>query len=464
MITDTHRASARAATIVATVSSFIGPFMSSSVNVALPSIGDDFSMGPVLLGWINTTYLLSAAAFLIPFGRLGDIHGRKKIYIWGLFVLLISSLLIANSVSGTMIIACRVLQGLAAAMIFSSVIPILVSVVEPSRRGHALGIATAATYIGLSAGPFLGGLITQALGWRFIFWLNIPLALTLLLMTFLMLKGEWAEAHGEKFDLIGSAILGFALFATMYGFSTLPSVSAWFSLIIGILTISLFIYFEQRTVHPVFNIDLFRRNIPFAFSNLAALINYAATFAVGFLLSLYLQNVKGFPPETAGLVLMAQPIMMAVFSPLSGRMSDKVEPRIIASVGMAFSMIGLGMMIFLGSTTGLIYIIACLIVLGFGFGLFSSPNTNAVMSSVDRQVYGVASATLSTMRQTGMMFSMGIVMMAMSVMIGKAEITPASAGGFITSLRVSFGIFVGLCFLGIFASLARGNLNRNHQS
>ncbi|SYZ72294.1 putative transport protein [Candidatus Zixiibacteriota bacterium] len=461
MKSDSARASARAAIIVASVSSFIGPFMSSSVNVALPTIGQTFSMGPVLLGWINTTYLLSAAAFLIPFGRLGDIYGRKKIYIWGLFILLFSSLLIGASVSASMIIACRVLQGLAAAMIFSSVIPILVSVVEPHRRGHALGIASAATYIGLSAGPFLGGFVTQLLGWRYIFWIIVPFALILLAMTFALLKGEWAEAHGEKFDLLGSAILGLALFATMYGFSTLPEPSAWIFLIVGVLTLLLFIYFEQRTVHPVFNIDLFRRNIPFAFSNLAALINYAATFAVAFLLSLYLQNVKGLKPEIAGLVLVAQPVMMALFSPLSGKMSDKIEPRIIASIGMAISMIGLAMMIFLGSATGLVYVIACLVVLGFGFGLFSSPNINAVMSSVDRQVYGVASATLSTMRQVGMMFSMGIVMMTMSVMIGKAEITPESAGAFVTSLRISFGIFVGLCFLGIFASLARGNLKRN---
>jgi EmrB/QacA subfamily drug resistance transporter len=460
MITETIRHPKRIAILVATLSSFIGPFLSSSLNVALPSIGHEFAMGPIFLGWINTSFLLAVATFIIPFGRLGDIYGRKKIFMGGLFVLLVASLLIAISHSSMMIIACRVLQGFASAMIFATVIPMLLSVIPGSERGHALGITTGSVYFGLSAGPFLGGIITQHLGWRFIFWLNIPLSLTLLMITTLMLKGDWAEACGERFDLAGAVILGLGLFLTMCGFSTLPSINGAILIAVGILGILFFVFFEMRTLHPIMDINLFRHNAVFAFSNLAALINYAATFAVSFLLSLYLQKVKSLTPQSTGLVLVAQPIVQALFSPMTGRLSDRIEPRLLASWGMAFTLFGLIMLVFLGVNTSVFYVVSCLVILGFGFALFSSPNTNAVMSSVGRQFYGVTSATLSTMRQIGMMFSMGIVMMSMSLLLGKSEITPDNPGQFPTGMRVSFGMFALLCFGGIFASLARGNINR----
>ena len=460
MITETRRHPKRIAILVATLSSFIGPFLSSSLNVALPSIGQEFAMGPILLGWINTSFLLAVATFIIPFGRLGDIYGRKKIFMGGLFVLLVASLLIAISHSSIMIIACRVLQGFASAMIFATVIPMLLSVIPGSERGHALGVTTGSVYFGLSAGPFLGGIITQHLGWRFIFWLNIPLSLTLLMITTLMLKGDWAEACGERFDLAGAVILGLGLFLTMYGFSTLPSINGAILIAVGILGILFFVFFEMRTLHPIMDINLFRHNAVFAFSNLATLINYAATFAVSFLLSLYLQKVKSLTPQSTGLVLVAQPIVQALFSPMTGRLSDRIEPRLLASWGMAFTLLGLIMLVFLGVNTSVFYVVFCLVILGFGFALFSSPNTNAVMSSVGRQFYGVTSATLSTMRQIGMMFSMGIVMMSMSLLLGRSEITPDNPGQFPASMRISFGMFALMCFGGIFASLARGNINR----
>ncbi|MCD6449978.1 MAG: MFS transporter [Thermotogaceae bacterium] len=203
---------------------------------------------------------------------------------------------------------------------------------------------------------------------------------------------------------------------------------------------------------------LFINNRVFAFSNLAALINYSATFAVGFLLSLYLQYMKTLGPQSAGLILVAQPIMMAIFSPFAGRLSDRFEPRVIASAGMALTAVSLSLFIFLNEKTGLEYIIASLILLGFGLALFSSPNANAVMSSVERKFYGVASAMLATMRLVGQMLSMGITMMIFAIYIGKVQITPQYFSLFLTSLRISFIIFAVLCFGGIFASLARGKV------
>jgi MFS family permease len=205
----------------------------------------------------------------------------------------------------------------------------------------------------------------------------------------------------------------------------------------------------------------FRRNPVFAYSNLAALINYAATFAVGFMLSLYLQKVRMLTPQVAGTILVAQPIVQAIFSPLAGRLSDKVEPRTLASLGMAVICVGLLMLTVVSLTTPVIYIIACLVLLGFGFALFSSPNTNAIMSSVSRSDYGFAGATVSAMRQIGMMFSMVVVTVTMTLFIGSSEILPANADRFIVSCRYAFALFALMCFGGIFASLARGNMQRS---
>jgi EmrB/QacA subfamily drug resistance transporter len=460
MKSDTLDKTGRAAMIVAGLSSFLGPFMSSSVNVALPSMGEELGMGAVLLGWVNTAFLLAAAAPLIPFGRLGDMYGRKRLFVSGTAVLMLGSGLVALSPTAGMVILGRVLQGFGASMIFATGMAILVSVVPANQRGRVLGIAVAAVYLGLSTGPFFGGLVTQYLGWRWIFWFNLPPGLILLAVAALMLKGEWAEAARERFDVLGSLVLAVGLIATMYGFATLPSTSAAVLIVVGVVALVLFVGIEQRISHPVLDIGLFRYNAVFAFSSLAALINYAATFAVGFLLSLYLQEVKGLEPRAAGLVLVAQPIVQAAFSPLTGRWSDRIEPRTLASLGMSVAFVGLVLLTFLREQSSVGYVIACLVLLGFGFALFSSPNTNAIMSSVRRESYGVASAVMSAMRQIGMMLSMGIVMMILALILGASEIGVANRAPFVGSMRIAFTIFAVMCFGGIFASLARGRMNR----
>jgi EmrB/QacA subfamily drug resistance transporter len=461
MTDNSDRATRNAAIFVAALSSFIGPFMGSSVNVALPAIGSEFTMGAVVLGWINTAYLLAAATFLIPFGRLGDLYGRKRIFTTGIILLLVSSVLLALSSSSTEMILYRVLQGFASSMIFATALPILMSVIPPQERGKAIGLTVAAVYLGLSTGPFFGGLVTQQLGWRYIFWLNVPLGLLLLLATVFLLKGDWADEARNRFDYVGAMILGLGVLLTMYGFTTMPSFLAGTLVVLGISAMILFVRYERGVMNPLVDIRLFSENPVFAFSNLAALINYAATFAVGFILSLYLQKVRGYTPQYAGTILIAQPLVQAIFSPLAGRLSDRLEPRTLASAGMAVTAVGLVFLALLTEATSTVFLVACLILLGFGFALFSSPNTNAIMSSVAPRIYGLAGATLSAVRQIGMMFSMAVVTMMMSLFIGNAEILPENAGAFLTSCRYAFGLFALLCFGGIFASLARGKMQRS---
>jgi len=438
--------------------SFLTPFMASSVNIALPSIGEEFNMNAVLLGWVATTYILSAAMLLVPFGRLGDIYGRKRIFIYGVIVYTLSSLLLGVSVSSKMLIGLRILQGIGGSMMFSTSVAILTSLFPPHERGKILGINVAMVYIGLSLGPTLGGFLTQTLGWRSIFLFNVPLGLVVIIFAFWKLKGDWAEAKGEKFDLIGTIIYGIMLVSIMYGFTRLPSSLGIALTLFGVLSFFIFIVLELKMKNPVLNINLFKNSKPFTFSNIAALINYSATSAVGFLLSLYLQYLKALSPRDAGLVLLAQPATQAIFSPIAGRLSDRIEPRIVASIGMGLTVVGLCLLIPLDEATSLIYMIISLIFLGFGFALFSSPNTNAVMSSVEKRYYGVASGTLGTMRMTGQMLSMGIVMLIFSVYIGKVKITPEYYQLFLKSARTAFIIFSFLCVGGVFASLSRGRV------
>ena len=288
--------------------------------------------------------------------------------------------------------------------------------------------------------------------------MNVPLGLIIIAAIFWKLKGEWAEARGEKFDLSGSIIYGVALVAIMYGLSLLPAMSGVWVIIIGILGILAFIRWEMKVASPVLPMNLFKNNAVFAFSNLAALISYSATFAVAFLLSLYLQYTKGLSPQNAGLILVSMPAMQAILSPLAGRLSDRIEPRIIASIGMGLTTIGLVLLTFLNQNTAIGFILISLIILGFGFALFSSPNTNAIMSSVEKRSYGIASATLATMRTVGMTLSMGIAMLIFAIFIGRVEITPEYYPVFVSSLKIAFVIFATLCFGGIFASLARGKI------
>ncbi|QYZ80320.1 MFS transporter [Methanofollis formosanus] len=446
--------------VIATVASFLTPFMSSSINIALPVIGAEFATDAVLLGWIQTAYLLASAICLVPFGRLADIHGMKKIFLTGITIFTLSTLLCGLSPTVNALIALRMVQGVGTAMIAVTAVAVLTAVFPAGERGRVLGINVAAVYTGLSMGPFLGGVLTQHLGWRSIFLVTVPLGLIAVALT-LRARGEWSTPRDERFDLIGSVVYGTTLLALMYGLTLLPEATGFGLIAVGVVGIFLFLWQESHTESPVLQVRLFFENHVFTFSNIAALINYSATFAVSFLLSLYLQYNRGLDPQAAGLILLAQPVVQALISPAAGRLSDRVEPRIVSSVGMTLSAAGLALLTVLTEETPVPYILISLVVLGTGYALFSSPNTNAIMSSVEKRYYGVASATLATSRQVGMMLSMGIVMMIFSVVIGRVAITPAEHAPLLSSINLAFMLFAALCVVGIFFSLARGRVRED---
>ncbi len=444
---------------VAAMASFLTPFMGSAVNLAIPSIGREFNSSAFLLGWVASSYILASAAFLVPFGRLADIVGRRKVFCCGVVFFGLSSLLCGLARSVETLIAFRVLQGIGSAMIFGTAMAILTSVFPPQERGKVLGINVATVYVGLSLGPVLGGTMNHNLGWQSIFYFTALLSLLVVLLALMGLKGEWAGARGEKYDYTGAVLYAAGLVSFMYGVSSIAA-SPWakYLLLLGLALLVAFVRYETSILQPVLNIRLFSRNVTFTFSNLAALINYCATFAVGFLLSLHLQVVMGYNSQAAGLILLSQPVIMALLSPFAGTLSDRIEPRLVSSLGMAVTTLGLLVLCFLNPHTPLWLLMADLALLGIGFALFSSPNSNAVMSSVEKKFYGIASSTLGTMRLTGQAVSMAIVTLLLAIYVGNVELSRADTALLVRGVKVSFTIFTFICFGGIFASLARGNV------
>jgi len=446
-------------TLIAVMSSaFLVPFVASALNLALPTMGREYNSSAVLLSWVVTSYLVASAAFLLPLGRWADMKGRPPIYQAGLGLFAFFTLLCALSPSIHILLLFRVLQGISAAMIFCTSTAILTEVFPIHRRGRVLGLSVSSTYVGLSLGPVLGGWMTHYLGWRSIFYFIAAIAFIVMIFVRLYIKGEWKKIPGDKFDLQGSLLYVASLGSFMYGVSALSdsSQAKYFALAGAILLLG-FIRYELDQRQPLIDLHMFVKNISFAYSNLAAMIHYSATFALTFLMSIYLQTIVGFSAQQAGLIILAQPLMMALFSPLAGTLSDRVEPRIVASTGMGLTALGLFGMIFLGQNTPIPWIVVDLLAIGIGFALFSSPNTNAVMASVKPPLYGVASSTLGTMRMIGQSFSMAIVTLVLAAFIGNEVLTQVDPGVLMKSIKTAFVIFTILCIAGVFASLARGN-------
>lgn len=434
------------------LSSFLTPFSGSSFSIALPSISSEFGLDAVAMNWASLAFLLSSAVFLIPFGKLADMHGRKRVYTLGIAVFTLSSALLAACPSSAAIVPLRALQGIGSAMVFGTGVAILVSSSSPAERGSTLGIYSASVYAGLSVGPFLGGYMTQNLGWRSIFVFNVVLGLSIILLTIARMRGEWREDGEKRFDLMGSAAYGAMFFALMYGFSKIPQAESIPPIVLSLLLAACLLYVERRAENPVLDVRLFTGNRAFVLSNLAALVNYSATYSVTFLLSLYLQFLKAMTPQQAGVVMISSPVLQALISPLAGRLSDRVKPASIATIGMAVTTFSLLPFVFLSEGTPVAGVSGSLALLGVGLALFSSPNTNYIMGSVDRRLYGVASSIVGTMRLTGQMLSQGTAMMTFALYLGAEEITQPLFPQLLSSIRACFVIFFFLCTLGVVAS------------
>lgn len=432
------------------------PFMGASINLALPEIAVEYDMGSVGQSWILTSFLIASAIFQVPFGRLADIVGRKRIFLYGLMLITLFSMAPMLIHGGAFLIACRVFQGIGSAMTFSTGMAILTAVFEPAERGRAMGVNVAVVYLSLALGPSLGGFMMAQWGWQSIFAVTAAVSLVAFIGSAIVLKEQWQEAKGERFDVPGTLLFSLSLLMLIYGFTILPSLIGFVLIGVGSVLLIYFVRYERRIEQPVLNVKLFFTNRLFALSSVAALINYATTFPIGFFMSLYLQQVKGFEVQYAGIIMIAQPIIQTILSPLAGRLSDRIPSYYLASGGMALIAVSLLCVgLFFTIDTPIWFIVLILMLFGVGFAAFSSPNTNAIMSSVEKRDYSTASATTGTMRLAGQAFSMGIATLVITLFLGGKRVVPDLADEFMQAMHLIFILFAVVNLLGIYASMAR---------
>ncbi|MGB9936578.1 MAG: MFS transporter [Methanobacterium sp.] len=450
--------------ITVALGAFLIPFMGTSLSIALPPIGIEFSLDAVFLSWISTAFILANAALILPFGRIADIYGRKKVFTYGILIYTISSFLGAISPSGNLLLISSFLQGVGCSMIFGTGVALLSSVFSPEERGKSYGIYVGAVYAGIFSGLLIGGFLIQNFGWRTIFIFNVPIGIFILSLLYTKIKTEYSGCKGEKFDFIGSILFIIIIITLLQGFSTMVTQDyGKYLLLIGFLTSLIFLKYESNYSDPLIALSIFKNPL-FTVSVISLLIINVGTSSMNYLLSLYFQYLKLLPPNTAGLILVLQPIFVAIISPIAGRISDRFDPRVFTSTGMLITTIGLFILVFLNENTPFYSIILGLVLIGIGVALFASPATNAAMSTVSKKFYGVASATVSTMVFSGQLLSMAVVILIFAFYLGNVQIIPQYYPLFLKSANIAFIVYTVVCFIAIFALLLLGKnkpLNEN---
>jgi MFS family permease len=445
--------------LVMSMTNWMAAFLTSSVNIALPYLKEEFHLGPVALGWIPLCYILAAAVVLMPFGRIADTAGRRLIFVAGLSIMFVGTAAAIFVDSYVLLIVFRVMQGTGSGMVFASSTAAVTVAYPRARRGFAMGVMAMAAYAGQAMGPPIGGVIVDHIGWRGLFVVGACYgAVNLFLDAWLLRRAEWKESRSAHFDWQGSVVYGLALSAFLLGTAWLPLVEGVVLALVGIVGLAGFAWWESRAESPVFDVKLFRHNRLYALSNLTALISYASAWAMTFLMSLYLQYIRGLDPQTAGLLLITGVALQTAVSPFGGRLADRVQPRWVVSGGMGLSALGLASFTLLGFDTPYWQILIALCVLGLGYAFFSGPNQSAIMSSVERKNVGVASAGVGTMRVVGQALSIALATLVVAAIVGRQEFTSADYPNLLTAIRVTFGIMAVLAALSVVASLARGDV------
>jgi len=440
--------------ITLSITSFLVPYMGSSLNLALPELALAFGLDAKELGWVTSAFLIATAVFQVPFAKIADLFGRKKVFLLGVALFGAASVACAIAWDFISLIVFRVFAGLGSAMIFGTNLAILSSTYEASERGKAMGVLTSVVYMALAVGPFLGGILTHYFGWESVFYIPGTILVVQAISVPFFIKHEWKEDSSKHFDKRGSLIYGFAVFCSIFGFSEFPNIYAFILVLVGILLFVFFYNYEKHKEEPVFHVRLFGGNKIFTLASTATFFSYAATTASFFILSLYLQFVRGFDARAAGLVLVSSAVVQSIAALFAGRLADKFEPSKISMLGMGLNAIGLFGLVFAGLESSIYFIVPMLLLLGLGIGLFGAPNTKVIMGSVEKKHISQASATVGTMRLSGQAFSMAIAMMSISLFIGNSQIIPENFENFMQSWRFTFVFCAVLCIVGAFASRA----------
>src|SRR4051812_16567165 len=394
----------------------VGTFMSaldgSIVNTLLPILSRELGTTIAGIEWITTIYLLVISALLLSIGRAGDLFGHKRLYVAGFILFITGSALCGFATSARALTALRVLQALGAAMLMATAPAILTRSFPPSQRGRALGALGTFTYLGLTAGPSLGGWLATSFGWRWVFFINVPIGILAVILAVTSILDDHAHYRDERFDFIGASIFTVGLTALMIALNQ-GHAWGWGSALTtgllagGVVLLFIFVRVEANRFSPMLDLTLFRSRV-FSASTLSALLNYACVYSILFVMPFLLIQSRGLSAQQAGIVLTAQPIIMAIVAPISGAFSDLMGSRLLATVGMLVLTAGLTGLAILARTGSLEQIAICLAVVGLGVGTFVSPNNSALMGAAPSNRQGIASGVLATARNVGMAFGVGI--------------------------------------------------------
>ncbi|NJB68147.1 MFS family permease [Desulfobaculum xiamenense] len=436
-----------------TATQFAVPFMLSAIAVALPVIGHDFGARAVELGLVESAYIATASMLLLPFARASDMFGRGFVFVCGVTTFTVASLLLALAQSIELFIGLRVLQGVGSSAQIATGLAIISEVFPREERGRAIGLSVAGVYVGLSAGPYLGGLVTTHLGWRWVFLLGMAACLVALIMAVRGLDVHPRKGDGTRFDWGGlvTSAAGFGL--VVFGSAEWGGVPGKVMVLCGLALLGVFAWWERRAEAPLLDMGLLATNRSFAYASAVQFINYAATFGVTFLTSLYLQTVLGMTPGQAGALLIVQPLVMASLAPVSGRMADRLPPHRVATVGMALGTLGLLLALRFGPSTEPWWVMLVLAFFGMGTALFATPNMSVIMGSVTPRHYAMASAMTGGMRTAGMTASIVCIGFVLSSVMGDAAVSAATSGAYLRAMHVALSGFVMLSAVGVLLSL-----------
>lgn len=431
--------------------SFMAALDGSVVNTILPVVQESFASNVATVEWVVTIYLLVLSGLLLSFGRLGDLHGHKSVYVWGFGIFAISSALCGAAQAPETLILFRGVQAIGAAMLASNAPAILTGNFPGSMRGRALGLASMMTYIGLTVGPSFGGWLAQAFGWRSVFYINVPVGALALILSLVFIPNDSPTESGQRFDLPGGLLFLASLTAFLlglnkgadWGWASLPVLG----LLVGsVLLMVIFTLVEGNSPAPMLDLSLFRVPL-FSAATASAVLNYICVYTITFLMPFYLIQGRGLNSAQAGLLLTAQPVIMAIAAPISGAFSDRTGSRWPGMIGMGLLSAGLFMLSGLGSSTPLLFAGLALALAGLGTGTFISPNTSALMGSAPKHRQGIASGVQAAARNVGMVLGIGLAGAIFTTHLAQ----PAPEALF-RGIDMGFQVAGGIAMFGIFIS------------
>ncbi|MCF0227106.1 MAG: MFS transporter [Methanobrevibacter sp.] len=437
---------------VTTLTTFFIIFLSTAVMIAIPTISNEFGMSNIVQNWINTIYLLAIVVFTIPAGQISAKYGLKKTMVIGLIVFTITSAIIMFSSSQDMFLILRIFQAIGASFLTVASTALLVSAFKAENRGKALGINVIGIFLAACLSPIIGGFLNNSYGWRSIFLVTLPFLVVCLILLITKINKEWKTLEDVSIDIKGIILCSVGILLFVFGFTTLNLPFGFILVILGILVLVLFYFVERNMEHPVFNVNLFK-NPKFLTSNIATLCAFFALSAILTIVNYHLQYIRGFNSQEAGFIILIAPVVQVVLSPIAGRMSDKINPQKLAAVGATIGGVGIAIIATVSNGTPIEVLMLAFFLLGLGFGLFSSPNTNAIMGSVPKKETSMASASYSTVRVVGQTMSMGTFTFIFSIIMGNVAIVPSNFHLLVLSSQITATICAIVCFVSAIVSV-----------